>query len=78
MRSCSDAAISIGSSPGTRLSAIYRASYPSGGADALEFENLQLTLRQVFHVPEEGLNALWDATVEDVIQLCLACSKHSA
>lgn len=58
--------------PEDRLSAIYEASYPLRFADALEFESLQMTLREVFHVPEEELNTLWDATVEDVVQMCLA------
>jgi hypothetical protein len=62
--------------PEDRLSAIYEASYPLHFSDALEFESLQRTLREVFHVSDEESNTLWDATIEDVVQMCLASSKH--
>ena len=58
--------------PSDRLMAIYRASYPVLWADSLEFESLMLELSENFAVPESELATLSEATVADVIALCLA------
>jgi hypothetical protein len=60
--------------PGDRLHAIYKAAYPRGGPDALEFELLSKKLMKHFKVPEAVLQQHTDPTVQDVVQLCLRYS----
>ena len=56
--------------PDDRLMAIYRAAYPRGGADAMEFEGLTWTLHDKFCIPQDEL-VLPDPTVADIVRLCL-------
>jgi hypothetical protein len=57
--------------PSDRLLDIYKAAYPKGGADSLEFEWLAEDLQEVYGVPERECSKLVHATVEQVIEMCL-------
>ena len=64
--------------PNDHLRDIYSAAYPKGGADTMEFEHLQIALTEEFHVPEQRMELLVDATVADVISWCLSESNRNA
>lgn len=58
--------------PTDRLFYLYRATYPHGGADAMEFEELFLMLSHRHHVPEVEMERLERPTVADILRLCLS------
>lgn len=58
--------------PADRLIDLYRAIYPHGGADSMEFEELSLLLARGHGVLESEMTHLDKLTVSDVIGLCLS------
>jgi hypothetical protein len=64
--------------PSDRLIDLYRAAYPRGGADTMEFEELSLELTRSFGVSEAELERLDIATVSDIIRLCISHAPNVA
>jgi len=57
--------------PNDRLQDLYGATYPQGGADTMEFENLLIALSRGFGVPKTELEGLDDPTVSEIIHVCV-------
>lgn len=62
--------------PDDLLLDIYRSAYPRGGADTLEFNNLDNFLQKK-GIPEDFRSELTNPTVLDIINLCLTHSVNS-
>ena len=58
--------------PNDPLNDLYRAAYPHGGADTMEFEHLSLALSRNFGIPETELERLDNPTVSDIIHVCIS------
>ena len=64
--------------PEDRLDVFYRAAYPQGGADTMEFEHLSLALSRTFNVPTCELERLNTRTVSDILILCISHARNVA